>query len=131
MSRTDMIADGFTMIRNAIRARKEDVAVPHSRMLLRVLEILKEKKFIENFKELDTPEHKQIKVYLRYEGKKNAIHSLQRVSTPGRRVYNKRKAMARVLSGYGVAIISTSQGVVTDEKARELGVGGEVIGYVW
>ncbi len=131
MSRTDLIADGFTIIRNAIGARKEEASIPHSRTLLRIVEILKEEKYIENFKEMDTPQHKLIKVYLRYDGKKNAINNIQRVSRPGRRVYAKSKTMDKVLSGYGLAIVSTSRGIFTDVKAREIGVGGEVIGHIW
>lgn len=131
MSRTDLIADGFTIIRNAILARKEEASIPHSRTLLRIVEILKEEKYIENFKEMDTPQHKMIKVYLRYNGKKNAINNIQRVSRPGRRVYTKKTTMAKILSGYGLAIVSTSQGIFTDAKAREIGIGGEVIGHIW
>jgi small subunit ribosomal protein S8 len=131
MSRTDLLADGFTIIRNGIMARKEDVTLPHSKVLLRVLEILKENEYIENFKELETPSFKQLKVYLRYNGRKNAISNIQRVSKPGRRKYSGKNELPRVLRGYGLAIVTTSKGIVTDRKARELGVGGEIIGYIW
>ena len=132
MSRTDLIADAFTIIRNAARVKKEEVLIPYSKLLVKIMEILKREGYIENFKELDIPgRFKMIKVYLKYEGKKSVINDIQRVSKPGRRIYVDKKNIPRVLQGYGIAIISTSSGVLTDKEARKLGVGGEYIGYVW
>jgi len=132
MSRTDLIADAFTIIRNAARVKKEEVLIPYSKLLVKIMEILKREGYIENFKELDMPgRFKMIKVYLKYEGKKSVINDIQRVSKPGRRIYVDKKNIPRVLQGYGIAIISTSSGILTDKEARKLGVGGEYIGYVW
>ena len=132
MSRTDLIADAFTTIRNAVRVKKEETLIPYSKLLLKIMEILKREGYIENFKELDIPgRFKMIKVYLKYQGKKSVINDIQRVSKPGRRIYVDKKSIPRVFQGYGVAIISTSCGVLTDKEARKLGVGGEYIGYVW
>ena len=131
MSRTDSIADSFTMIRNALQLRKEEVVIPYSRIMSRITEILKEEKYIENVKELDTPGYKKLKVYLRYDRKKSVINGLKKVSRPGRRYYVGKDTMPRVLCGYGIAIISTSKGVMVEREARKLGIGGEVIGYVW
>ncbi|MCD6229106.1 MAG: 30S ribosomal protein S8 [Candidatus Omnitrophota bacterium] len=131
MSRTDLLADAFTMIRNAVRAKKEEAIIPHSKILLRIIEILKSEGYIENFKEMDVPPRKMIKVYLKYDGKKSAINDIQRISKPGRRIYAKRKNIPRIFQGYGIAIISTSKGILTDKEARKEGIGGEVIGYVW
>ena len=132
MSRTDLIADAFTIIRNAARVKKEEVLIPYSKLLVKIMEILKREGYIENFKELDMPgRFKMIKVYLKYEGKKSVINDIQRVSKPGRRIYVEKKNIPHILQGYGIAIISTSSGILTDKEARKLGVGGEYIGYVW
>ena len=132
MSRTDLIADAFTIIRNAARVKKEEALIPYLKLLVMIMEILKREGYIENFKELDMPgRFKMIKVYLKYEGKKSVINDIQRVSKPGRRIYVDKKNIPRVLQGYGIAIISTSSGILTDKEARKLGVGGEYIGYVW
>jgi len=131
MSR-DLIADAFCAIRNASRVKKEETLIPYSKLLIKIMEILKREGYIENFKELDIPKrYKMIKVYLKYEGKKSVINDIQRVSKPGRRIYVGRKNIPRVLQGYGVAILSTSLGILTDKEARRLGVGGEYIGYIW
>lgn len=131
MSRTDLIADSLTIIRNAVRARKEEVVLPYSKMLIWILEILKSQDYVENFKEVDLENRKQIKVYLKYNGKKNAITQIKRISKPGRRVYLSCKDIPRILQGYGVAIVSTSSGVITDNQARRKGLGGEIIAAVW
>ncbi|RKY41191.1 MAG: 30S ribosomal protein S8 [Candidatus Omnitrophota bacterium] len=128
----DLIADAFCTIRNASRAKKEETLIPYSKLLIKIMEILKRERYIENFKELDIPEkYKMIKVYLRYEGKKSVINDIRRVSKPGRRIYVDRKNIPYVLQGYGVVILSTSLGILTDKEARRLGVGGEYIGYIW
>jgi small subunit ribosomal protein S8 len=131
MSRTDLISDAFTVIRNATRAKKEEVYVPYSNILLKICEILKKEGYLENFKEVELEKFKKIKVYLKYEGKKSVIKQIQKVSSPGRRVYAKRGDVPSTLQGYGVTIVSTSAGIFTDKEAREKGVGGEVIGRVW
>lgn len=131
MSRTDLVSDVFTIIRNAARARKEDTYIPHSKFVLKICDIFKKEGYLENFKEVDLENFKKIKVYLKYDGKKSVIRQIKRVSSPGRRVYAKNKDIPSVLGGYGFAIISTSQGIFTDKEARAKGLGGEVIGMVW
>jgi len=130
MSRTDLISDGFTIIRNGGRAKKEEVYIPCSKSLLRICEILKVEGYLDNFKEVDLGSLKKIKVYLKYEGKKSVISQIERVSTPGRRVYAKRKSVPITLNGYGLTLVSTSGGIITDKEAKEKGIGGEVMGRV-
>lgn len=131
MSRTDLVADAFSIMRNAIRVHKEEAFLPYSNLLLKVCEILKEQGYIANFQKTETENFKKIKVYFKYEGKKSAITHLKRVSCPSRRIYKTKSEIPRVLRGYGLAIISTSKGIFTDSQAREAGLGGEVIGMVW
>jgi len=131
MSRTDLISDAFTVIRNASKARKEEAYIPYSNALLSICDILKREGYLENYKEIDLERFKQIKVYLRYEGKKEVISTIKKVSKPGHRVYRKHQAMRPVLRGYGIAIVSTSSGIFTDREARAKGIGGEVIGEIW
>ncbi|MFH1518975.1 MAG: 30S ribosomal protein S8 [Candidatus Omnitrophota bacterium] len=131
MSRTDLISDAFTVIRNAARAKKEEAYVPYSKSVLRICEILKQEGYLENFKEVDLERFKKVKVYLKYEGKTSAISQLERVSSPGRRVYAKRKSIPAALGGYGITLVSTSAGIITEKSAREKGIGGEVIGMIW
>jgi len=131
MSRTDIIADAFTIIRNAARVQKEDTLLPHSKVLMKICELLKREGYIENFKEVDLTNFKSIKVYLRYDNKKSVLHQIKRVSRPGRRIYLKHQAIPLVLRGYGVGIISTSSDILTNKEAREKGLGGEYIGMVW
>ncbi len=131
MSRTDLIADVFTMIRNAIMAKKENVDVPASNTLKSIVEILKKENYIENFKLIEDKKQGILRIYLKYIAYKPAIRNIKRVSRPGLRVYVKGKKVPSVLRGRGLAIVSTSQGLKTDTQARELGLGGEIIGYVW
>ncbi|MDD3295934.1 MAG: 30S ribosomal protein S8 [Candidatus Omnitrophica bacterium] len=131
MSRTDLISDVFTIIRNASRAKMEDTYIPHSKIVNRICEILKDEGYIENCKEVDLQGQKKIRIYLKYDGRKSVISQIQKVSTPGKRVYVKRGSVPAVLRGHGIAIISTSAGVFTDKQAREKGVGGELIGKIW
>jgi len=131
MSRTDLTSDAFTIIRNAAMIKEDEVLIPFSKMLVKICEILKQENYIDNFKVVDGANFKQIKVYLRYNGKKCAIMKIQKVSTPGRRVYASRHDINSVLRGYGLAIVSTSSGIFTDRQVREKGLGGEVIGTVW
>lgn len=131
MSRTDIIADAFTIIRNAIMAGKESVDIPSSNVLREIFEILKKENYIDNYKTIQLDKRTMLRVYLKYVFGKSAIRHIQRVSTPGVRKYVTHKKIPRVLRGRGLAIISTSKGLLTDTQARELGVGGEVIGYIW
>ena len=131
MSRTDLISDVFTIIRNASRARKEDAYIPQSKTVLKICEILKNEGYLENFKEVEVDNFKKVKVYLKYEGKKGVITQIKKISKPGRRVYTRRKSIPYALQGYGVTIVSTSSGILTGKEAREKGIGGEVVGMVW
>jgi small subunit ribosomal protein S8 len=131
MSRTDLIGDAFTIIRNGVMVQKEEVMIPHSILLTKVCDILKNEGYIENFAEVDLGNYKQLKVYLRYQDKKSAITQLKRVSRPGRRVYVSGNDVPVALNGYGVTLMSTSSGILTDKEAKEKGTGGEVIGMVW
>jgi small subunit ribosomal protein S8 len=131
MSRTDLIADAFTMIRNAIMAKKENVDIPASNTIKSILEILKEEGYLENFKIMEDKKQSLARIYLKYIAHKSAIRNIKRVSKPGLRVYVKRDKVPSVLRGRGIAIISTSKGIITDQQARELGLGGEIIGYIW
>ncbi|MDP2923922.1 MAG: 30S ribosomal protein S8 [Candidatus Omnitrophota bacterium] len=131
MGRTDVVADAFTVIRNAIMAKKDDALIPYSRPLLKICEILKNEGYLENFKEIDLGSFKKIKVYLKYFGKKCTLSEIKKVSKSGRRVYVKKANIPSVLRGYGIALISTSKDILTDKEAKEKGVGGEFIGMVW
>jgi len=131
MSRTDLIADAFTMIRNAIMAKKENLDIPSSKMLKAILDILKRESYIDTFKEIEDKRQGTLRVYLKYTAGKSAIRNIKRISKPGLRKYVKQDKIPQVLRGRGLAIISTSKGIITDSQARQLGAGGEIIGYVW
>lgn len=130
MVMSDPIADMLTRIRNANSAYHEKVEMPASTMKAAVLNILKEEGFVKNYETVD--EGKMLKVTLKYgSNKEKVITGIKRISKPGLRVYASKEELPRVLGGLGIAVISTSQGVMTDKKARKLGLGGEVIAYVW
>jgi len=131
MSRTDLIADAFTIIRNAVRAKKEEAYIPYSKSLSEICDILKNSDYLQDHKAVDLGKFRKIKVYLRYEGKENAIRQIKKVSTSGRRVYVKKDTVPSVLQGHGIAIVSTSSGILSGEEAKAKGVGGELIGKVW
>jgi small subunit ribosomal protein S8 len=131
MSRTDLIADAFTMIRNAMMTKKEIVDIPASKQLRSILDILKRENYIDNFKLMEDKKQGLLRVYLKYRGGRPAIRNIRRVSKPGLRVYVKRTGVPSVLRGRGLAIVSTSRGMVTDQEARNLGLGGEIVGYIW
>jgi len=131
MSRTDLIADVFTIIRNATMAKKDNADVPSSNTIKSILEILKKENYIENFKLIEDKKQGIARIYLKYIAGKPAIRNIKRVSRSGLRVYVKRHKVPSVLRGRGIAIISTSKGIMTDKGARDLGVGGEIIGYIW
>ncbi|HZQ98494.1 MAG TPA: 30S ribosomal protein S8 [Chloroflexota bacterium] len=128
---TDPIADMLTRIRNAQAARHDSVAVPASRIKGEIARILKSEGFIRDY-ELPTDQERDIKIQLRYSGKKEpVVTGIKRVSKPGLRVYVKSKDMPRILGGLGVAIVSTPQGVMTAAEAKRANVGGEILCYVW
>ena len=128
---TDPIADMLTRIRNANAVMHEKVDMPHSNLKERLAEILKEEGFISNFKVITDGNKKNIRVYLKYVGEDRVIKGIKRISTPGRRVYSSVEDMPRVLSGLGIAIVSTSKGIVTDKVARRENMGGEILAFVW
>ena len=129
---TDPIADMLTRLRNAIMARHGDVLVPASRMKLSVAKILKEEGFIKDYEVIRGKPERTIKIYLRYyDDNQSVISGLERVSRPGLRTYVQRKEIPRVYGGMGVAIVSTSRGVKTGQQARRLGIGGELLCYIW
>jgi len=131
MSRTDLIADSCTIIRNAVMAKKDIVDVPASNIIKSILEILKRENYVDNLKTIEDKKQGILRVYLKYISGKSAIRNIKRVSKPGLRVYVKQDKIPSVLRGRGTAIISTSKGIVTDKQAKELGLGGEVVCYVW
>jgi len=131
MSRTDLIADSLTVMRNAIMAKKENVDVPASNTLKSILAILEKESYIDAFKLIEDKKQGILRIYLKYLSGKPAITNIKRISKPGLRVYVKRDKVPHVLRGRGFAIISTSKGIKTDTEARELGLGGEVIAYIW
>ena len=131
MSMTDPIADLFTRIRNALQAEHPKVDIPNSKMKVRIVEILRDEGFIKNFKVAEDNKQGWLRIYLKYKDGDAAIQGIKRISKPGRRVYVNKDTIPRVLNGLGVAIVSTSSGVVTDGVCREKGVGGEVLGYIW
>ena len=133
MTMSDPIADMLTRIRNANTAKHDTVDVPASKMKLAIAEILLEEGYIKNFEVIENGNFKTIHITLKYGVDKNdkIITGIKRISKPGLRVYANKEELPRVLGGLGIAIISTNQGVVTDKKARELQVGGEVLAYVW
>ena len=132
---TDPIADMLTRIRNAIHAEHSSVVIPSSKLKLAVARLLREEGFIQNYDVIPDRRQPKIRVWLKYLGerreRKCVISGLKRVSTPGCRVYVGKGEIPWVLSGIGIAILSTPKGLVTDRQARRMGVGGEVMCYVW
>lgn len=132
MTMTDPIADMLTRIRNANTALHTSVEIPASKIKKALAETLKEEGYIADFGMVDDNKQGIIKITLRYEnGKRRIITGIKRISKPGLRVYANKDEIPRVLGGLGIAIISTSQGVMVDRKARAAGLGGEVLCYVW
>jgi len=132
MMMTDTIADMLTRIRNGLQARHETVAIPASKEKKEIAKILKEEGFITDYSVESDGVKKVMTVVLKYgPNNEKVISGLKRISTPGLRVYAKAENLPRVLNGLGVAIISTSQGMMTDKEARAKRIGGEVIAYVW
>ena len=128
MSTSDPIADMLTKVRNAVQARHEKVDVATSKLKLEIVKILKTEGYIKNFKKVQEDGHSIIRIFLKYdETNASVIHGIEKVSTPGRRIYAGYKDLPRVLNGYGTLIVSTSCGVTTGKKASEKMVGGELI----
>ncbi len=132
MNITDPIADMLTRIRNANSAKHKTVDVPASKMKLGIAEILFKEGYIKSYEEIKDDAQGIIRITLKYDEKgTRVIDGLKRISKPGLRVYATKDELPRVLNGLGIAIISTSKGLKTDKEARELGIGGEVLAYVW
>jgi len=137
MSFNDPIADMLTRIRNAVLAGHAQTAMPNSKIKIEIAKILKEEGFLENYEVVDGEREgqKALRVKIKYVGERRerraVLSGLERVSTPGRRIYTKKTDIPWVLSGIGVAILSTPKGVMTGARARQLGVGGEIICKVW
>ena len=128
MTMSDPIADMLTRIRNANTAKHDTVDVPSSKMKLAIADILVKEGFIKKYDVVEDGNFKTIRITLKNE---KIISGIKRISKPGLRIYANKEDMPKVLGGLGVAIISTNQGVITDKQARELGVGGEVLAFVW
>ena len=129
---TDTIADMLTRIRNANQMRYKEVNVPASKLKLELAKILKEEGFIEDYKVLKDNRQGDILLTLKYgHNKERVITGLKRISKPGLRVYAKKEEVPKVLNGLGIAIISTSKGIMTDKEARRQNLGGEVLAYIW
>jgi small subunit ribosomal protein S8 len=132
MSMTDPIADLLTRIRNGIQARHDRVELPSSKLKVEIAKILKSEGFISNYKVVDGDIQSTLRIYLKYsEDGEPVIHGIERVSRPGRRVYRNKQEIPRVLGGLGLAIVSTSRGVLSGSDAARTGVGGEVLCQVW
>ena len=132
MQISDVIADMLTRIRNANDAKHDTVDIPASNLKKSIAQILLDEGYIKNFQIVEDGKQGIIRVTLKYaQGKQKVIHGLRRVSKPGLRIYSNCEDMPRVMNGLGIAIVSTSKGVMTDKKARQANVGGEILAFVW
>ena len=131
MVMTDPIADMLTRIRNANQAKHEVVEMPASRLKLEILEVLKNEGYISEYEKVEDGKQGVIKVTLKYNNKERVIKGLKKISKPGLRIYVKSTELPKVLNGLGIAVISTSNGIMTDREARQKKLGGEVIAFVW
>ena len=132
MLMNDPIADMLTRVRNALIARHDTVTLPASNMKKAIAKIMLDEGYVKSVDYIDDGLQGQIKIVLKYaEGKQSVIKGLKRISKPGLRVYARTEELPKVLGGLGIAIISTSKGVMTDKEARKAGVGGEVLAYIW
>lgn len=130
--KSDPIADLLTRIRNASRAEHEKCDIPSSKLKVRVCEILKDEGFIKNFRVIEDNKQGMLRVYLKYgAGNERIISGIVRVSRPGRRIYVTKDKIPSILGGMGIAILSTSSGVMTDRQVKKQRLGGEVLAYVW
>ncbi len=131
MQISDVIADMLTRIRNANNAKHETVDIPASNMKRAIADILQSEGYIKGYQIVEDGKQGMIRVSLKYVGKQKVIHGLRRVSKPGLRVYSNCDDMPKVMNGLGIAIVSTSKGIMTDKQARKENVGGEVLAFVW
>lgn len=133
MTMSDPIADMLTRIRNANTAKHDSVDIPSSKMKIAIANILVEEGYVDKYELVDNGNFKDIRLFLKYTANKSEriISGLKRISKPGLRIYANKEELPKVLGGLGIAIISTNNGVVTDKTARKLGVGGEVLAFVW
>jgi len=132
MGMTDPIADMLTRIRNAAKVRHSEVILPTNTLKKELARVLTEEGYLLGFEEMEATPAKQLKLQLKYNTpSQNVISGIKRISKPGLRVYVGKHDVPRVLGGLGIAVISTSQGIMTDRKARAAGIGGEVLCYVW
>ena len=132
MQMSDVIADMLTRIRNAGTARHETVDIPASNLKKAIADILLEEGYVKGVQVIEDGRQGIIRVTLKYgQGKKNTIHGIRRVSKPGLRIYSNCEDMPKVMNGLGIAIVSTSMGIMTDKRARKENVGGEIIAFVW
>jgi len=132
MSMTDPIADMLTRMRNALTASYSTVDIPSSRLKVDIAKVLKSEGFIKNFKIIEDQKQGIIRIFFKYDEKGDSIISgLKRMSKPGCRKYSKSDRIPQVLNGYGISILSTSQGMMTDRQARKMGIGGEIICSIW
>ena len=131
MVMTDPIADMLTRIRNANQMRHEVVEMPASRIKLLMLEVLKREGYVNDVEYVEDSKQGILRVYLKYAKNERVIKGLKRISKPGLRVYAKSEELPRVLNGLGIAVISTSEGIVTDREARQKQIGGEVLAFIW
>ncbi len=131
MQISDVIADMLTRIRNANDAKHETVDIPASNMKKAIAEILVNEGYVKGYQVIEDGKQGVIRVTLKYVGKQKVIHGLRRVSKPGLRIYSNCEDMPKVMNGLGIAIVSTSKGIMTDKQARKENVGGEVLAFVW
>jgi small subunit ribosomal protein S8 len=132
MAVSDPVADMLTKIRNASLAKHEKVDISNSKIKIQIIKILKNEGYVKNFKKVTKDGFPYVRVFLKYdEDQAPVIHGIERVSTPGRRVYTGYREMPRVYNGYGIVVVSTSTGVITGKKATESKIGGELICKVW
>ena len=131
MQMSDVIADMLTRIRNANNAKHETVDIPASNMKKAIAEILVNEGYVKSYQIIEDGKQGVIRVALKYVGKQKVIHGLRRISKPGLRIYSNCEDMPKVMNGLGIAIVSTSKGIMTDKQARKENVGGEVLAFVW
>ncbi|MGB9695533.1 MAG: 30S ribosomal protein S8 [Caldisericaceae bacterium] len=128
----DPVADLLIRLKNASDAKHKSLTVPSSKMVVSVLKVLKKEGFLKDFEEIEIEGKKYVKIHMRYgSSKEGYILGVKRISKPGRRVYVNRDQLPKVLDGFGTAIISTSKGIMSDKEARTIGLGGEVLCFVW
>lgn len=128
---TDPIADFLTRIRNAVKADKRRLDIPSSNLKVNIARVMKEQKFIQDFEVIEDNKQNTLRVFLKYTNGNPAISGLKKISKPGLRQYVDADSIPRVLNGYGIAVISTSKGVLTDKQAKRENVGGEIICHIW